>query len=86
MKNYRVQNACINCKYVFVKEILDSCDDYECRYGMGSEPQSPGADVDSSGLNVFWDAQDAWIFAGGPEVQAHGVCDEYVDTVEVSCR
>ena len=87
MKNYRLLDACENCKHVFTKSDHDSEDYYYCALNAGKRPKCGSGFMDEShGCHLpVEQRREAWRkgdrlwedWAKGREVGPRGKCDNW---------
>ena len=86
--SYREQDACANCKHVFVMHEYDCGSTHYCTHGAPTRPRCGSSSMDESfGVNDIsseqhdvcfdqdMDAWDAW--SKDREVEPHGTCEHY---------
>ena len=93
MEGYRLNSACINCKYVYGEQLLtiinckyvyadvqwDVDEVYQCRHGRMAKPVPPGKAYTALELENYWSDTHLYMVDTGPSVEAHGVCDNYAN-------
>jgi hypothetical protein len=81
MKNYRIQNACVNCKHVFVWNEYDDERQFYCTLNAPPRPRCGSVlfEEEFSGSGKYdSEASDAWLkWSENRRVEAQGICEGY---------
>jgi hypothetical protein len=86
---YRIQDACANCRHVFVRQAYDDGDELYCTFGapgrplcmsipMGECECGPRSELVSEQADARREQWESWKV--GRQVVAHGICGEWAPT------